>query len=332
MPAKPQLKFGSLFSCAGCIDQLPKALGYKLSLAVEHNPESAELYAQNYGGKHLHIQSVLDPFPIPENLDWLHASPPCTLDSPARRSKPTEEEREHQNKIVMSVYNTTLVSRAKFISMENVTSFYETWAFKRLNLKMAELGYRQFYTIQRGCNGQDRRRGFMFWWKEEKDIPDLSMLPEIVNASWLEQINIRALEKDITWRMSARISREVRRALEDPKAVFPVLMERGKFSDRAMYRSADQKSFTIVSSLADDGKSGRGRSKYLMVVSKTGKVYNMHHDQLKKLQGFDKNFDLGDNPRIAVSAIGNACPPELMIKAIRGMQEELERIRIWMGK
>lgn len=319
------LKFASLFSCAGCVDQLPVANGYSIELAVEYDNEMADLYAKNHGEGHLYRGDILSvPLSTIPKLDWLHASPPCVLDSDAKQTSATLEDRHKQKLTLRKTLEIAQQSGSGFISIENVPGFYRTDAFAELVKCLSQDGYQHWVVTSfvKGI-GQKRKRTFAFFLKDgdPRFLPKLSAkTPE--HRGWGDIIDINKLEKTEYTHLKhqpALIKRLLKEGLDEP-----VIMERGKMSGFPRYRKSSEELWTILSFLADDGKKAQGRSKYLLVVTPDGGARNMHHDQLKLLQGFSSNFDLGSNPRIAVRAIGNACSPDHLQQTIELFCENIK--------
>lgn len=315
-----QKTFASLFSCAGCVDQLAEKSGYLHSFAVEYDAEMANLFHHNYKNVPLFVQDIVT-FDAPDcSIDWLHASPPCVFDSGARLKKVTEQDLKKQKDQMSAVFNIIKKTEAKFVSIENVAKFYTSEAFAYFQFLMILEGYHYHMTEISSKHlrvGQDRKRTFCLYYKDETDIPDLNVEFEPFD-NWFEAFDLEKLEEAQYFHIKP-IQRLVDHLEETGLIKFaPYIIERTGYKNNApQFRDRLQNMWTIKSAIADDYKGGKGRSKYLLVVDKNLKGYNVHHDQLKLLQGFSRVFDLGDNSRVAVRAAGNGCPPQMLQRAIK---------------
>lgn len=315
-----QKTYASLFSCAGCVDQLPMTNGYRHVFAVEYDPEMANLFHHNYPDVPLFVQDVVTfKPPSASPLDWLHASPPCTLDSGARLKSVTDDELLQQKRQSLSVVRIAAKTRARFVSIENVSSYYQSRAFADMDREMNMIGYRgQMISVKGGEAkiGQDRSRTFCLFFKSSNHIPDV-VCESAEYSNWSKAFNLDKMGA-VDYEHIKPVKRLVTSLRGTPDIAYPVIIERiGYKGDKPQFRTSSGNMWTIKSAIADDYKQGNGRSKYLLVVDENGVGYNVHHDQLKLLQGFRPDFYLSENCRIAVRAIGNACPPQMLAKAIR---------------
>lgn len=319
----PQKTFASLFSCTGCVDQLAESNGYLHKFAVEYDSEMANLFHRNYKDVPLFVQDVINFSPPACTIDWLHASPPCVLDSGARMKEITADELAAQSSQMGAVFKIVRDTRAKFISIENVAKFFNSKAFREFHACMLSDGYKYHSSAVNSKNlgiGQERVRSFCFYYRDIADTPTLTYGVKKL-ASWFEAFNLAELE-EVSYSHIKPVQKVVDTLVHNELlAESPYLIERVAYRNNApQYRGQSQNMWTIKSAIADDYRKGKGRSKYLLIVDTDLKGYNVHHDQLKLLQGFSKDFYLGDNPRIAVRAIGNACPPQMLHQAIKNIR------------
>lgn len=314
--------FASLFSGVGCLDQLPKELGYDLVYANEYDPEIADLYRLNHGD-HIVVEDFLT-ISIPDvQLDWLHISPPCVTDSGARNKKTVaNQERLNQGLHVKKIVIFVEATKAKFVTMENVPAYYKNAAFATLREKMAGLGYQfrlEGFNAKDAGLGQDRKRTIACWYKSTSDVPKLKKSYKHPVARWASLVDWRSLPPCVHTAATFKVFDNIRSA----QHLFPILVERiGYRGGAPNYRSVDQPAWTIKASIADDGGTGNGRSKFLTVITKDGLPFNLTTKELAKLQGFAAEFKFSGIPRVDVRAIGNGCPPQLMGLAIEKVTEK----------
>lgn len=300
------------------------ANGYKHVFAVEYDSEMANLFHHNYPDTPLFVQDVVT-FAPPSNtpLDWLHASPPCTLDSGARVKGVTDDELLQQKRQSLSVVRIAAKTGARFVSIENVNAYYRSEAFADMDRGMNMIGYRGQIITVKGSEakiGQDRSRTFCLYFKVSYHIPEL-IYQSAEYFNWSEAFDLNEMAA-VAYEHIKPIKRLIVALRETPDINYPVMIERISYRNgKPQFRTREENMWTIKSAIADDYKQGNGRSKYLLVLDEDGAGYNVHHDQLKLLQGFHPDFYLGENCRVAVRAIGNACPPQMLAKAIQEIKD-----------
>lgn len=308
--------FASLFSCGGCADQLPAANGYRQVYALEYDSEMAEVFKLNHDCPII-IEDILTT-EIPDlQVDWLHASPPCTIFSGARGCGVLLSEFEHAIKLSMKVHEFAIKMKAPFVSIENVTGYYNSTAFLEMQKRFLADGYfLQIHTVKAEDIGlpQTRIRAFALFYKTPEDLPIIQDPLEVNYSGWAEAINLSKLPETIIKPGSLVTPlKALDLILQDQlPAIVPVVNYRRNMKAHGKNDSIE----TIKAAIADDGKGKNGRSRYMVVKMTDGSYRNMIADQLKILQGFSQQYKLPTNPRVAVRAIGNACPPQMLAEAL----------------
>ena len=128
---------GTLFSGAGTVDYVFEDLDLELALAVEFDPEIAEIYALNHGSQHLRVQAV-EELENPPELDFVWYSPKCDNASDANPNKAELEEDLTAIDAVLKLHR----DRLPLVSIcENVWGYRKFESFKKLVRGLKELGY-----------------------------------------------------------------------------------------------------------------------------------------------------------------------------------------------
>lgn len=137
--SRPRPLCGSLFSGGGLSDLGAVAAGFAPALAVEHSPEIAEVYADNFGDKHLLCADVraVDYRPY-EGIDLLMASPVCTRASVANANR---GEAPLDRECAEATARALREIRPKLFLLENVIQYRDFDSFKTITRALDDLGY-----------------------------------------------------------------------------------------------------------------------------------------------------------------------------------------------
>lgn len=315
--------FASLFSCAGCVDQLPAANGYTQIYANEYDDHMADIYEMNYTHT-VDRRDFLD-IEIPDiKLNWLHASPPCTIHSGARNKEVSKIEEEKHRQMTLKVHKFAMLTAADFVSIENVKQYYKSEMFYELSERMIADGYLcRIVSVSASEVGlpQSRVRGFALFYRELSAIPVLTNTLTRSIAPWEELIDISVLPVVEPKPASYPFIRSL--VSEIPADQFPVWSAVVNYTKKYKPKPAGANVETIKAMIADDGKSKNGRSRYILIFEGNGTIRTMVAEELKKIQGFHPDFYLPENQNMAVRAIGNACPPQMLAKAINVVSIEV---------
>lgn len=310
--------FGSLFTGAGCIDQLPIANKYVHTYANEYSQELADVFSANYNHP-IVVKDIFDTVFPDIQLDWLHASPPCVLHSGARQKKPTLSQIETDIALSHRVYEFAMATKAKFVSIENVPAYYKSQSFFQFHESMSAQKYLCSISKQQAslCGlAQSRSRGFALYFKATQDIPVLVNTLDLNQLGWADAINVNSLPKLVCKDGAYPKPLAMIEACYTKNAKYPIAMPCVTFSNQDRARSGIDVLATIKAAVCDDYKSKKGRKNFMIVKAGDDDYRTMTADAIKVVQGFHKDFKIPENNRVAMRAIGNACPPQMLASAI----------------
>lgn len=133
------------FSGGGGVEMGVMATGGSVVLSVEHDPKICEVYADNFGDKHLRCADVraVD-YRSLAGADHFHGSPPCTVFSVANTNgKESELEITCANAICRAIAEI----RPKLFTLENVRAYEHSESFKSILAMLYVQGYIVQYDV-----------------------------------------------------------------------------------------------------------------------------------------------------------------------------------------
>lgn len=291
--------FNSLFTCAGGADEGARQAGLSHGSGVELKPELAQLAEQN--GFAVQVEDVRTAdFSGFAQQAWLHASTPCTNASLAStQNKETQLDAELAAATVRCIRETSQT----WFSLENVYPYRNFKAFGAILDALGELGYSTIFDkLEAQYFGvpQTRTRLFLVASKVSspklptkeasvagwgKALGELPLGEPLAVAAYKQRIIDRwgASTSDLVWLPSANAKTA---KLHDYSSPAPTVTLPKSFGSGGVYRRS------------------------------TGEHWQVTVEQAAALQTFPKNYCWGSNRTVALTAIGNAVPPELMRRVI----------------
>jgi DNA (cytosine-5)-methyltransferase 1 len=283
------------------------------ALALQHH-----LNFKPFGTKVIHEtveELAARDFPgVPRGVDFLHASPPCSNFSIARKGE--EQESDKVGAIASAQAISTLAPRV--FTLENVPSYRESEAWYLIEQTLKAEGYQVVSTILDAADygvPQSRKR---FVAKASRDgIPALPAKQRPIG--WYE-----ALSDIIPSLPSSQLLPAQEKALEQKLSQKPgleaLLIERTGFRNLPQVREPAEPCWTIRKSIFHDDR-GSNRNRFVDIWMLRNEVRGLTVDAIAILQGFPKWYYLPPKAAVAGSILGYSVPPPL-VTALLGRSED----------
>jgi len=144
--------------------------GWNVAVAIDQADSPLETHEHNLAGEAVqHDLSEVDPSLLPDDLDYLHASPPCKGFSTAGQMEPDDE----RNELMWTTLDWIAKARPRVATIENVPGAVSGTRDQRLRARMDELGYRATWGVLDAANygvPQHRRRLFVVAVRDDQDM------------------------------------------------------------------------------------------------------------------------------------------------------------------
>ena len=283
----------------GFLRQKYAPLPINIVLAVDHDPKTCALYAQNLGPVRCADVGEISDWP---DADVILGGPPCQPFSAAGKRQGTDDPRDQ----VPAFFSVVLQVRPKGFVMENVAGLCggrHRQAFERLLRQLGDLGYRVDWRVLEAADfGVPQTRKRLFVQGLRKELNRTPAWPKPTHA-----------EQPTGWQRAWVTCREAIADLSPPWHSLPVrsLAEGERrykgFGAGARRQFADRPMFTIT---AQDTAAGK------MIHPWFDRALTI--DELKRGMGFADEFILPKK----TPALGNAVPPPLahaVVKTLAGL-------------
>jgi site-specific DNA-cytosine methylase len=312
-----EFTYVTLFGGAGIGTSRLKELGGRCLANVEKDPEQFDVWAKNNPpgcfDKATCILTTLVPTHL-KDVDVLQASPPCINFSSAKSiSLITDEDRFLDLALTDRVVSWTKTLMPKLLIVENVPAYFKGVAFEGLKKSIKSLGY--LWDALEFREGTDyglpiiRKRGFYIARLESAPVLRSSSY-QTTPCSWLSLIKHDVeIEKKPPTKWQQELLKEIDK--EESRVFILQRLGMSKKNNRVYWENKTLPA--IKASLADDGNKGRGRSSiwtYFDLL--TNQTYNLKPRAFANLMGIPRDFQISDNPRIALRSIGNGIIPAII--------------------
>ena len=297
------MKAATLFTGGGGVDIGMRAAGYDVVWGIENDAEIADVARAN--GCKVTTADILDANPVDfAQVDYLHASPPCTNFSVAKQGA-----REWGHDIALAEQVSLFITaiQPRFFTLENVSAYQYSESFAGIVATLARLGYMFRWKILNAADfgvPQTRRR---LWLIAVRDgfVP---YLPQPVPwVGWYEAIAdlVPSLPDSefAPWQLE-RLPAMWRSSLLDSGGAFIVddqnngkVRENGKRG--LTIRRANKPVFTISAT----------QTKRSIRAAVPGRVVAITAECMAWFQSFPRRYVLPEDNELSCTIIGNAVPP-----------------------